>query len=180
MRNITYNSVDLKTIEKLINLSLKKGNDIEKYEGGLLNNYLIVNSGKITFGKAKARKYIIVKEKYLNEWSSTNDVIFTDDIELYNEWKNMLSCDEEEYDMEEITYKELESFIVETLKDDYKNTIDIITALNHFLNQALQLGIYLISFKMANNLGEVIGKEFLIDILKDQDVKENLYNVKVV
>lgn len=96
MKKIIYNKVDYSIVKKLIDLSYKKGNEVNQYEGGLLDNYLIVNTGKIVFNKTKARKYIIVKEKYLNCWSSTYEVIFTDSIDEYNNWKNIFDNENKE------------------------------------------------------------------------------------
>ena len=46
-------------------------------EGVLLNNYFVETQDKISIGRAK-RKNIIIKENFLNEWSSNYKIILTD------------------------------------------------------------------------------------------------------
>ena len=65
---------------------------VAEYDGALLDNYLFVNEsykdGKgVTIGrKHKVRKYIIVSENYLNEWSSENVATETNNENKYNEF----------------------------------------------------------------------------------------------
>ncbi len=46
-------------------------------EGVLLNNYFVETQDKISIGRTK-RKNIIIKENFLNEWSSNYKIILTD------------------------------------------------------------------------------------------------------
>lgn len=46
-------------------------------EGVLVNNYFVETQDKISIGRAK-RKNIIIKENFLNEWSSNYKIILTD------------------------------------------------------------------------------------------------------
>lgn len=58
------------------------------FEGSLLDNAIIYNMDnelKI-YIDGKTSKYIIIKEKYLNEWSSILEVIFTDDSKIADEY----------------------------------------------------------------------------------------------
>ena len=58
----------------------------------LLDNYLFINTkapknvGFYIGRKHKIRKYIIVREKYLNEWSSTLETIETNNKKFYDEF----------------------------------------------------------------------------------------------
>jgi hypothetical protein len=51
---------------------------VETYEGRLVNNYIIYGTDRIKIGKAKPRKFIIIQETYLNEWSSGLEITMTD------------------------------------------------------------------------------------------------------
>lgn len=77
-----YKNVSKKTLEDTIKLANKHNLEIIQKEGSLLDEYLIYNN-KLNFGKSKkAYKYIIFREIFLNEWSSRQDLILTDDEEL--------------------------------------------------------------------------------------------------
>lgn len=64
-----------------INKILELADELELYnfmtEGTLLDNYYIENLDKIKIEKA-TRKYLYIKENYLNEWSSNYKIILTD------------------------------------------------------------------------------------------------------
>lgn len=94
MKKIIYNRIDTDSLEKILSMSIELNNDIEEYEGSLLNNYIIYNDRKISLGRAKGREYIIVREKYLNEWSSCYELIFTDDIKEVEDWRKIFKCDD--------------------------------------------------------------------------------------
>lgn len=77
-----YKNVSQKTVENTLELANKNNLEIIQKEGSLLDEYLIYNN-KIRFGKSKkAYKYIIFREIFLNEWSSRQDLILTDDEKL--------------------------------------------------------------------------------------------------
>lgn len=82
-----YKNVSQITINNTLDIAYKKDLDVIEKTGSLLDEYLIHND-TITFGKSrKAYKYIIFKERYLNEWSSCIDLILTNDnkhIEYFN------------------------------------------------------------------------------------------------
>ena len=71
------------------------------YAGGLLDNYLFENinysnGSGIVLGKTrKARKYIICKEVYVNEWSSTYEVSETDSEKSANDFIKVADEDEQ-------------------------------------------------------------------------------------
>lgn len=89
MKKLVYSKVDSKIVDELIEKS--NGEFIEQFEGNLLDNYIIDNINKLVFNTSKARKYIIIKEKFLNEWSSCYDVIFTDDEKEVDDFRNLMS-----------------------------------------------------------------------------------------
>ena len=89
MKKLTYNKVDTKIIDELIEKS--NGEFIEQFEGNLLDNYIIDNVNRLVFNTSKARKYIIIKEMFLNEWSSCYDVIFTDDEKEVDDFRNLMT-----------------------------------------------------------------------------------------
>lgn len=77
-----YKNVSKKTLEDTIKLANEHNLEIIQKEGSLLDEYLIYNN-KLNFGKSKkAYKYIIFREIYVNEWSSRQDLILTDDEKL--------------------------------------------------------------------------------------------------
>lgn len=94
MKKIVYNRIDTNTVEKILSMSIELNNDTEQYEGALLDNYIIYNKKRISLGKAKGREYIIAREKYLNEWSSCYELIFTDDIKEIENWRKIFKCDD--------------------------------------------------------------------------------------
>ena len=89
MKKLTYNKVDSKIINELIEKS--NGELIEQFESNLLDNYIIDNVNRLVFNTGKARKYIIIKEMFLNEWSSCYDVIFTDDEKEVDDFRNLMT-----------------------------------------------------------------------------------------
>ncbi|MFR4519355.1 MAG: hypothetical protein ACLT40_05270 [Fusobacterium sp.] len=79
-----------------INKILELSDELELYtfvmEGVLVDNYYIENFDKIKIEKA-TRKYIYIKENYLNEWSSNYKIILTDkiyDFETEEEFEEVL------------------------------------------------------------------------------------------
>ncbi|HAZ1136061.1 TPA: hypothetical protein J0U94_000880 [Enterococcus faecium] len=91
--------VNQEMVNKLTNIS---GN-YEKYDGTLLDNYIFHDTQNIRIGRSKPRAFILIKEKYLNEWNSTYEMVMTDNfekfkkttarlnkLELYEAYKNSL------------------------------------------------------------------------------------------
>lgn len=79
----------------IINFFIEKGYEWEVFEGCMLDNFLLElsdeDAGKYGFNfflndRFVFKKYIILKEKYLNCWSSCYELITTDDKETY--WKH--------------------------------------------------------------------------------------------
>lgn len=65
-------------VEKMCDLAVDDGIDYEVFEGCLLDNYVFYNSGGLTVKGVKPRNHIIIREVYLNEWSSGFELIMTD------------------------------------------------------------------------------------------------------
>lgn len=78
MKDRIIKNINIESIEKLLNLANDFLCDIERIEGSLQDNYIIRDAEKIGIGKGKGRKFIILKEVFLNEWSSAIDLIQTD------------------------------------------------------------------------------------------------------
>lgn len=69
------------------------GFNVECKEGVLLDNYCIeVGENNLKIGKVKVRKYIIIIEKYINEWSSSLEMILTDSKEIYERFWNIITA----------------------------------------------------------------------------------------
>ena len=75
------------TADNIINFLSNKGYDMEIL-GGCLNDGFIAEIGNNNFslGKIKLRKFIIVVEQYINEWTSGLKMILTDDEGMYNKY----------------------------------------------------------------------------------------------
>lgn len=91
MRNYTR-EITMEIVNKLI-LMLEE--DYEIYEGTLLDNFIFYNDRGVTIGRAKPRKYIIVREFYKNSWSSGLEMIMTDDEKLVDHYKDLWYEEEE-------------------------------------------------------------------------------------
>lgn len=104
--------------EQVQNLLFGKNSDlidnIDIVQGGLMDNYFIDNFNlSLTVGnhRVKARKHLIITEEYLNEWSSSETLILTDNDKKYfklkrdylsdylkgNKTDHFLSKDEKDY-----------------------------------------------------------------------------------
>lgn len=71
----------------VVNYFIENGFNVECREGALLDNYCIeVGENKLKIGKVKVRNYLIIVEKYLNEWSSSLEMILTDNKETYDRY----------------------------------------------------------------------------------------------
>lgn len=61
-------------ISDLLTIADKNGIEYECFEGSLQDNFVFYHADKIRI-ENKSAKYIIVKERFLNEWSS--DLVLT-------------------------------------------------------------------------------------------------------
>lgn len=55
-------------------------------EGNLLDNYTLYDTEELEFD-GNSSKYLIVKEKYVNEWSSEQVLIMTDSLETIEQFE---------------------------------------------------------------------------------------------
>ena len=73
----------------------------ECFEGCLQDNYFFgVGNNNLKLGRVKLRKYVMILEKRLNEWSSVSELYMTDSEKKYRELLDMYYKDREEYEKE--------------------------------------------------------------------------------
>lgn len=81
------------TADNIVNYFVQNGFDVVCKEGALLDNYCInVGENVLRIGKVKVRKYLIIVEKYMNEWSSSLEMILTDNIETYEQYYKKITA----------------------------------------------------------------------------------------
>lgn len=68
--------------EKLIHIIENHDLEIEIFDGVLANNYILHNYGNITIEKQNP-KFIIIKEIFINTWSSGLEMILTNSENVY-------------------------------------------------------------------------------------------------
>ena len=79
----------------------------DSFEGCMLDNYFFdVGNNNMRWGRIKLRKYVMILEKSLNEWSSVNELYMTDSEKKYRELLDMYYKDREEYEKEETAQEE--------------------------------------------------------------------------
>lgn len=88
--------VDSNFIDKLVQAAIENEIDFECYEGSLIDNYIFYSNKIIRIKGNRATKYIIVKEKYLNEWSSVHEITLTDSDKKANEFIKQWESSESE------------------------------------------------------------------------------------
>lgn len=69
--------IDSLSVDRLLELASELHLETETFEGNLLDNHVIYDTERIKFGRVKPRKYIMIKEFYLNEWSSEYEITMT-------------------------------------------------------------------------------------------------------
>lgn len=77
--DITLN-IDPDFLSKIFEMAGKYDIDYDCYEGCLQDNFIFYNTRPIKID-GKSRDFIIVKERFLNEWSSDLILIMTNSIE---------------------------------------------------------------------------------------------------
>lgn len=73
-------------LNKIVEIASNNGVYYECFEGSLQDNFVVYNTENIIALGKETRKYIIVKEKPLNEWSSELVAVLTDSIEEVEEF----------------------------------------------------------------------------------------------
>ena len=75
------------TADNIINFLSNKGYDMEILVGCLNDGFIAeIGNNNFSLGKIKLRKFIIVVEQYINEWTSALKMILTDDESVYNKY----------------------------------------------------------------------------------------------
>ena len=77
------------TLNNLVKFAEEVGVAYDCYEGVLQDNYIFYKTEGVGIGRVKPREYIIVREKYLNPWSSGLELIMTDDIATVERYEKM-------------------------------------------------------------------------------------------
>ena len=70
--------------DNIVNALQEREYDVECIPGGLLDNYFCeVGESNLKLSRWKLRKYLIVLERFVNEWTSELELILTDNAETY-------------------------------------------------------------------------------------------------
>lgn len=87
-----YRNIDKRVLEKILNGANKMSLPILIENGSLVDNYLINNINNnnqmMILGNGKPHKYIMIVELSLNEWSSSWDVITTNNFHRVKKYFN--------------------------------------------------------------------------------------------
>ena len=71
-------------VNRILELAENNGIDVVTFEGNLLDNHVIYNDKVLKIGGVKPKKYLIIRETYLNCWSSCYTLTQTDCIKKFN------------------------------------------------------------------------------------------------
>lgn len=80
-------SVTNKFINKLIIVAEQNKIIYDSFEGTLNDNYIFYDTEILRITGVERAKYIIIKEVYLNEWSSDLQLFVTDDIKEVDKFR---------------------------------------------------------------------------------------------
>lgn len=83
--------ISAEACEKILSLACKNDYEIEQFEGGLLDSYLISYNKTISINRAKPRRFIAILEEYVNEWTSRLRLIQTDNEEKIKNIRMLLT-----------------------------------------------------------------------------------------
>ena len=76
--------ITLDACNNIVNALQERNYDVEYVPGGTLDNYFCeVGESNLKLSRWKLRKYLIVLERFVNEWTSTLELILTDNAETY-------------------------------------------------------------------------------------------------
>lgn len=100
-------NADLESVNKLLKLACELECDINEYAGCLVDNYTIRNTNRIKIGRVKPRNNIIVREYFINHWSSGLEIIMTDNDSLVEEHENRWEREIEEVEEEYLKYSQV-------------------------------------------------------------------------
>ena len=76
--------ITMENCNNIVNALQERNYDVECVPGGLLDNYFCeVGESNLKLYRCKLRKYLIVLEHFVNEWTSDLELILTDNAETY-------------------------------------------------------------------------------------------------
>lgn len=76
--------ITMETCDNIVNSLQERNYDVEYVPGGTLDNYFCeVGESNLKLSRWKLRKYLIVLERFVNTWTSTLELILTDNVETY-------------------------------------------------------------------------------------------------
>ena len=70
--------INMESAVNLVNFAYDNHYEVTCYEGVLLDNYIIHSDKTLKVGRAKPREYIILRERFVNEWTSKIEMTLTD------------------------------------------------------------------------------------------------------
>lgn len=88
-------SVNREFVNKLIEISGNNDIHVDVFEGSLNDNYVFYGTEIIKIKGIRKAKYIIIKERYLNTWSSENVLMVTDDLKKVEKFTSLFEEEEE-------------------------------------------------------------------------------------
>lgn len=86
-----------KSFNRLIEVADSVGAEVYIFEGSLLDNAVIYGAEKIKVNRVKPREYMIVREVYLNGWSSELELIMTNSLEKVKEYHDEWQAEQDEW-----------------------------------------------------------------------------------
>lgn len=92
--------ISLDEANKIVDFAINNEYTFDCFDGCLVDSYIIYNTESVRIGRMKSRKNIIIREIYMNEWSSGLELIMTDNEETVKNFiKNMevIACWEKFY-----------------------------------------------------------------------------------
>lgn len=76
--------ITMETCDTIVKALQERNYDVECIPGGTLDNYFCeVGESNLKLSRLKLRKYLIVFECFVNEWTSELELILTDNAETY-------------------------------------------------------------------------------------------------
>lgn len=76
--------ITMETCDNIVKALQEREYDVECVPGGTLDNYFCeVGESNLKLSRWKFRKYLIVLERFINEWTSELELILTDNAETY-------------------------------------------------------------------------------------------------
>lgn len=100
MKDVTM-IIESETVDKFFEIFSDSWDDT--FAGCLLDNHFFdIRKNNYKIGRKKIRSYVVIREKYLNEWSSCYKLYMTDSEKKYRELLDMYYKDREEYEKEKL------------------------------------------------------------------------------